>query len=179
MPITDNTAPPIGQRKTSTATRTPRKSVSEERKEAVEGLGQLAQVPLIATKQFADAATVGIHWPNVAKEISALADSQEAIARVIDPLIKIGPYTGLVTAVLPMLMQFAVNHGRVAAGAMGTVPANSLAAQMEASLAQVELEAMTQQLEAEKAAQQMRDQIKRQRKAMADAQASQAASVDD
>lgn len=145
----------------------------------MEGFGQLAQAPLIAFKKLADAATIGIHWPNVSREVASLADSQEAIAKVIDPLIKVGPYFGLVTAVLPMLMQIGVNHGRVPAGAMGTVPANSLSAQMEASLAQVEMEALQAQLEAEKMAQHMRDEIKLARKRMADAQASQLATVSD
>jgi len=75
-------------------------------------------------------------------------------------------------------MQIAVNHGRVAAGAMGTVPANSLAAQVEAGLAQAEMEALQTQLQAEQAAQAMRDQIRQQRKSMADSQASQAATVE-
>ena len=177
MPIVNAGPPPIGAKKAVTV-KAPKKTVNEERREALEGLGQLAQAPLIAFKQFSDAAAIGIHWPNVAREVASLADSQEVIAKFIDPLIKVGPYTGLITAVLPLVMQFAVNHGRVAAGAMGTVPANSLSAQMEASLAAVEMEALQRQLEAEKAAQAIRDEIKKARKQMADSQASQAASVD-
>jgi hypothetical protein len=157
---------------------TPKKSIKEQRKDALDGLGQLAQVPLLATKQFADAGAVGIHWPNISKELSELAESQEAIANFIDPLIKVGPYTGLVAAILPFFMQIAVNHGRVAAGAMGTVPANALSAQIEAGLAAAEMEALQTQLEAEKAAQQIRDRIKQQRKDMADSQASQATEVE-
>ena len=178
MPITSTPPPVASSRKTAATAKTAKKPVTEQRREALEGFGQLAQAPLIAFKQFADAAALGIHWPNVAREVASLADSQEVIAKFVDPLIKIGPYTGLVTAVLPMVMQFAVNHGRAPAGAMGTVPANSLAAQMEASLAAVEMEALRTQLEAEKAAEAMRNEIRRARKEMADSQASQAVSVD-
>ena len=179
MPITGTVPPPAtSARKTPVKAVTPKKPIAEQRREALEGFGQLAQAPLIAFRQLSDAATIGIHWPHVAREVASLADSQEVIAKFIDPLIKVGPYTGLVTAVLPMVMQFAVNHGRVAAGAMGTVPANSLAAQMEASLAAVEIESLRAQLEAEKAAQSMRDEIKRARKEMADSQALQVATVD-
>jgi len=177
MPITNAPPPVVGAKRTAS---TPKKttSVKDQRKEALEGIGQLAQVPLIAMKQFEDVGAFSVHWPNVAREVAELADSQEAIARVIDPLIKIGPYTGLVAAILPFAMQIAVNHGRVAAGAMGTVPANSLAAQVEAGLAQAEMEALQTQLQAEQAAQAMRDQIRQQRKSMADSQASQAATVE-
>lgn len=168
-----------GQKSASRSnTSSKKKTIQEERLDAINGLGQIAQVPLLATKQFADVGALSVHWPNVAKELAELADSQEVIARVIDPLIKVGPYTGLVAAILPFFMQIAVNHGRVAAGAMGTVPGNALAAQVEAGLAAAEMEALQAQLEAEKAAQSLRDDIKRARKQMADAQASQATTVE-
>jgi len=135
----------------------------EQREEAVAGFGQLAQAPLIALRQYADAGAIGLHWPKISHEIAALADSQEQVARLIDPLIKIGPYTGLITAILPFVLQIGVNHGRVPAGAMGTVPAASITAQVEASLAIIELEALQQQAEAEKSAQAMREQINKSR----------------
>jgi hypothetical protein len=119
-----------------------------------------------------------MHWPGISSELAGLAESQPAIANVIDPLIKVGPYTGLVMAVLPFLVQIGVNHGRLAAGAMGTVPGNSLSAQVEASLAQAELEALSAQLNAEKQAQKLRDEISLARKQMTDSLASQVATVE-
>jgi hypothetical protein len=181
MAIIDNTkAPPLKNttnRASSKPNATPKKSILEERTEALTGLGQLAQVPLIATKQYADAGAVGIHWPGVSKELAELAETQEEIAKFIDPLIKIGPYTGLVTAVLPLILQLAVNHGVTPAGAMGTVPANMLSAQVEASLAEQEMIALQAQLDAEKAAEEIRNKIKEQRRDMANSQASQATVV--
>jgi len=124
---------------------------------------------LIALKQYADAGAIGLYWPKISEEIADLAESQEQVGRLIDPLIKIGPYTGLITAVLPMILQIGVNHNRVPAGAMGTVPAASLTARVEASLAAVELEALQAQAEAEKAAADMREEINKSRHALADA----------
>lgn len=148
--------------------KTPKASLRTQREEAVAGLGQLAQAPLIALKQYADAGALGLYWPKISGEIASLADSQEQIARLIDPLIRIGPYTGLITSILPMILQIGVNHGRVPAGAMGTVPAASLTARVEASLTAIELEALRAQAEAEQAAQQMREQINSSRQALAD-----------
>src|SRR5580700_8256470 len=110
MPITSAPPPPRNTANISGASpskATPR--VTKEREEAVAQLGMFAQVPLIATKQLADAATIGIHWPKISHEVAVLAETQESIANVIDPLMKVGPYAALIAAALPMLMQLAVN----------------------------------------------------------------------
>jgi|ERR1700722_11410647 len=171
MPI-EITAPP--PRSTPNAPHSPAKRatprVTQEREEAVAQLGMFAQVPLMATKQLADAATVGLHWPKVAHEIAVLAETQEPIANLIDPLIKVGPYAGLIAAVLPMLLQIGVNHGRVKPGQMGTVPAISLESQMQTAMAQAELQALRTQQEAEEQAAAARAAIQKSRDAMNRAQ---------
>lgn len=178
MPFTNDSTPPSGARNTSSRPKTTKIPASRAaRTEALTGLGQLAQVPLIATKQHADAAVIGKYWGNISQEVATLAESQPAIAKFVDPLLNVGPYAGLVVAVLPMVLQVMVNHGIAQPGAMGTVPKNALAAQMEAELAQVELAAMQAQAQAEKAAQETRNQIELARRQVADSQASQAASV--
>lgn len=159
----------MGAAKTAAKAPTKKLSIKEQRTEAVAGLGQLAQVPLLAMKQYADAGAIGLYWPGISKEIAELAESQEAIAGVIDPLMKIGPYTGLVAAILPFFMQIAVNHGRVAPGSMGTVPASTLEAQIKTAMAQAELEALKTQQQAEQAARALRDEMEESRKALADA----------
>lgn len=179
MPIT-SAPPPMGgssAKRTSTTAKATQ-STKAKRVEAINGLGQLAQAPLLATKQYADAGAIGLHWGGIAEELATLAESQPAIAKFVDPLIKAGPYTGLVMAILPFAAQIAVNHGRIAAGAMGTQPGNSLAAQIEASLAQAEMESLSAQLAAEKAAQALRDEIRLARKQMSDSLASQVATVE-
>jgi hypothetical protein len=107
-----------------------------------------------------------MYWPKVAQELANLADSQEQVAKFIDPLIQIGPYTGLITALLPLVMQVGVNHGIMAPGGMGTVPASTLSAQVETSMAEQELQALQVQLQAEKAAHALRSEIAESRKAM-------------
>lgn len=146
-------------------------SLKEQRQDAITGLGQLAQVPLLATKQYADAGAVGMYWPGISKEIAELADTQPAIASVIDPLMKIGPYTGLVAAILPFLMQIAVNHNRVAPGSMGTVPATTLEAQIKTSMAESELHALQMQQEAEEQAARMRREMEESKRKLEMAQA--------
>lgn len=153
--------PNTSSKATSTA-RVPKSR--KERTEAVAALGQLAQVPLMATKQFADAGAVGAYWPNVAEEIAKLAESQPQIAAIVDPLMQVGPYAGLITAVLPLIMQIGVNHGRMTPGAMGTVPATTLSAQIEAGLAQQELQALRVQRQAEQEAMAMKTEIENERK---------------
>jgi hypothetical protein len=170
MPITNTAPAPNTTRNTSSATRVTVKvsATLKARTEALVGFGQLGQVPLIATRQYADCGAISLHWPHVAEEIAKLADSQPVIAKFIDPLIQIGPYTGLVTAVLPFILQIGVNHGVFAPGAMGTVPTVTLTAQVESSLAQQELEALYLQRDAEKAAAAIRREINEARAALAD-----------
>jgi len=167
MPVASAAPPPVRRPAVTADKPKPESQVTKDRREALSGFGQLAQVPLIALRMYADAGAVGIHVPGIARELAKLAETQEQVAAFVDPLIKAGPFTGLVTAVLPLILQLGVNHGRVAAGAMGTVPASSLSAQIEAALAQAELQALTQQAEAEQAAALMRQEIAESRRRMA------------
>lgn len=168
MPIV-NAPPPVVKKTASSVQRVAKESqLTKDRADALNGLGQLLQVPLIATKQHADAGAVSLYWPNIASEVAKLAESQPAIAKLIDPLIQIGPYTGLVMAVLPFVLQLGVNHKMVQPGAMGTVPAITLSSQVEASLAKQELEALTVQRDAEKASAALRQEIEESRKAVAE-----------
>ena len=171
MPVTNATAPPAHAAK-PTAAEKKASGLQKDRTDALTGLGQLAQAPLIATKQYADAGAVGLHWPGIATEIAKLAESEPRIANLIDPLIKVGPYTGLIAAILPFMLQFGVNHGRVQAGVMGTVPGSTLDAQIQLSLSKAELEALTLQLDAEQGAAAMREQIAESRRAMSNVVAS-------
>jgi hypothetical protein len=173
VPIT-NTAPALKSVKntSSTASKAEKaiQSITKDRAEALSGFGQLAQVPLIALKQYADCGAVSLYWEGIAGEVAKLAETQPAVANVIDPLIKVGPYTGLITAVLPFILQIGVNHKLLSPGAMGTVPATALSAQAESSLAKQELEALTVQRDAEKEAAAVRAEIAESRRALADVQ---------
>lgn len=133
--------------------------LTKDRREALTGLAQLAQVPLVAFRLYADAGAVGLHAPGIAREIAVLAETQPQVAALVDPLIKIGPYAALIAVTVPFLAQVGVNHGRIPAGTAGSVPAVTLTAQVEAGLAQAELEALQVQAAAEAEAARLREQI--------------------
>jgi len=148
MAIT-STPPPVKRTTANTTKVTTSASRKKDREEAVAGIGQLAQVPLVALGQLADAATIGMRWPAVAHEVAELADKDERIGKLCDVLLQVGPYAGLIAAVMPMAMQFMVNHGKVSAGSMGTVSPTVLEAQMKTAIMQMEMQAKRQQMEAE------------------------------
>lgn len=138
--------------------------ITSARAQAVTELGQFAQLPLMITHQYADVGAIQLHWPNVSQEIAKLADSNEQVAKIIDPLMQVGPYAGLITAVMPFAVQILVNHGRVTAGAGGSVSPTTLSSQVEASLAENELQALVIQRDAEAKAAQVRKEIETARK---------------
>jgi hypothetical protein len=166
MPITSSPPPTHGGNSGVAAVRKVSAAVTKKREEALADLGTLAQVPLIALKQYADVGAVNLHWPNVAREVAKLAEQEESIAKIIDPLMMVGPYAGLVSAVLPLILQLGVNHGRMSAGAMNTVPPSALGSQVEAAIAQQEVAALRVQLESEKEANAVRKEIDKARRDM-------------
>jgi hypothetical protein len=100
------------------------------------------------TGQYADAATVGMHFPPVAKELANIAETNEAIAKPIDFLIEIGPYGALIEAAIPLVMQILANHRLIKAEAMigsNIVPPEVLEAQMKAQVMRVQAQAMRDQ----------------------------------
>jgi hypothetical protein len=97
---------------------------------------------------FADAGALQIHWPNVARETASLADQDERIGKAIDYLVSAGPYAGLLTAVLPLGMQIAANHGRIdanaASGLGGVMPKEMLEAKVKADMEKAKAEFIRQ-----------------------------------
>jgi hypothetical protein len=166
MPIDMSAAVRAPQRKTTGSKATPTpvrvadfKTPTERRSEGLNGLGQLAQGVCLMFGLYADAATLGMHFPPVAKELANIAETNETIAKPIDFLIEIGPYGALIQAAAPLVMQMLANHRLIRADAMlgsDIVPPEVLEAQMKAQIMRVQAQAM-------------RDQ----QAAMADAQAAQ------
>lgn len=142
-------APPVksSRRGMPPVVETPR-SVRELREDGLNGLGQVGQGLLLAIKQYADAATVGIHWGNITPELAKLADQYEVLAKPIDLLIQIGPFGALIGTLLPFAAQLAANHRFISPGAMNTAPPEMLSAQMQTQLAKMQAE----MLKAQKAA---------------------------
>lgn len=127
------------------------RSVNQKRNEGLLGLAQIGQGILWMVGQYADAAAIGQHWPPVAQELANVADTSDFVAKPIDFLIEVGPYGGLIAALLPLGLQIAANHGWVDATKLvgqGVVPPDVLEAQMKAQVAKMQADAMRAQQEA-------------------------------
>ncbi len=103
------------------------------------------------TQQWADAAAIGQHFPNLAQELANVADANETIAKPIDFLIEVGPYGALIAAAMPLTLQILANHKVIDATKMigqGIVPPEVLESQMKAQVAKMQADAIRTQQEA-------------------------------
>lgn len=126
-------------------------SKAQVRHAGMMGIAQLAQGLCAVTGQYADAATIGKLFPPISVELATIADSNEVVAKPIDFLIEIGPYGGLIAAVLPFAMQIAANHKWVDASKLmsqGITPPEVLESQMKAEIFKAQAEAKKAQQEA-------------------------------
>lgn len=128
-------APPA--RRATAGTRAPRQSIGDQRQQAMMGLFQGGQAILLFAKQYADAVAVGQHAEPISREVSVLASTDDRVAKAVDSLLVVGPYTALVMAVLPLALQLGVNHGLLPPGKVpGTTDPRVLSTQMESELKQ-------------------------------------------
>jgi hypothetical protein len=122
------------------------RSKVEQRDEGLQGIAQLLQGICLITGQYADAATIGNHFPPFSRELAKIADTNETIAKPIDFLIEIGPYGALIAAGMPLIMQLLANHKVIpASGMSGVVPPEVLESQMKAQMARMQAQAMMEQ----------------------------------
>lgn len=123
-----------------------------ERIDAVDGIFQLAGLGCIMTGQYADAGAIDMHGHGVSVEVAELAAKNDGVAKVVDTLLQVGPYAGLVAAVMPLAMQLLANHKVVPAEKMsagGVVSPSVLEAQVKTAMAEQAMEAMRAQKEAQ------------------------------
>lgn len=110
----------------------------QEREDSVNGVLQTASFMCVLTGQYADSGALGLHGPRVAHELAVVAEDSEPIGNALDYLNKVGPYTSLILAVMPLVFQIAVNHGMGNAQAMagvGVQPPEQLAMQVQTQMA--------------------------------------------
>src|SRR5215467_16068543 len=144
-------APPRSQRG-ATAARTRASGKSAERREAVQGIFQLAGFGCIIMHQYADAGAIGMHSGPIVEELVSLSETNESVGKALDYLGQAGPYAGLIVAVMPLALQLAANHRLVKAEmiyAAGVVPPQALESQVKADMARQASEALRAQQEAE------------------------------
>jgi hypothetical protein len=109
--------------------------LTDQRAQAVQGLFQIAGTVCVFTKQYADAAAIGTYSQDIAQEVAVLAAADDKVAKAVDSLLTVGPYSALVMAALPLAMQLAVNHGLLPADKVpGTTNPKVLSAKMEAEM---------------------------------------------
>lgn len=120
--------------------------------------------------QKADSQALAIHGPSIATETAELAETQPQVAKVIDLWAAVGPYAGILTATLPLVLQLAVNHGKLPkslSGQFGVTDPAVLEAQADASMARKAAEMLEEQNRARREAQ---EQLTRAQQAFAEAQ---------
>lgn len=123
-------------------------TIDERRTEAVEGVFQIAQYICLGFANFRDAGAIGRHAPAMTEQTVLLADRNKQVADKVDLLIQVGPYTGLIAAGLPFVMQILVNHGVFSAEKFanaGVVTPESLEYEMKTALMKQQMEAMREQ----------------------------------
>lgn len=122
------------------------------REEAANGIFQLAGFGLIMTKNYADAGALGKHSPKVSHELALLSEKNEGVGKILDYMTEAGPYAGLITALMPLVLQIMVNHNMLKAESLagsGVVAPEALSAQVKADMARETAEALKAQRAAE------------------------------
>lgn len=127
------------------------KSIDELRQEALDGLLQLGQFGCLAFGDFADAGAIGVFGPPMATETVNLAKDNEKVAEKVDLLLKVGPYAGLIAAIVPFLAQLMVNHKIFKAdhfGNAGVMEPEMLETRMKTEMLHKAAEVRREQMEA-------------------------------
>lgn len=140
------------------------RTVTDRRAEGLLGLGQLGQGLCLLFGNYTDAATIGMHAPNMAPEIAKLGESNDFIAKGLDFLIDVGPYGGVIAVTLPFVLQLAANHKMINAGMLsgqGVVAPEVLDAKMRADMARQQAEAAKAQQQAMIEAQRAQEEYER------------------
>jgi hypothetical protein len=147
--------------KTSAARKTPQplRDPTDAREQGLLGIFQVAAAICVMRGLYPDAGACSVHGPAISREAAILAQSNEGIARGLDYLIQMGPYSALLTAILPFGLQIAANHGRIDAGkaaGLGIMDPAALEAKVKADVEQQKLAFMQQAKDAKEAAEKAR-----------------------
>jgi hypothetical protein len=126
----------------------------KDREEGVNGLFQIGQLACIMTGNWADAGAFETHGPNVSRETAQLGARYEKVGKSLDILSQVGPFTAIIGAVVPLILQIAANHNKIPAdkvAGFGVVTPTILEAQQKMQMQQMEMQARAAQRRQEEA----------------------------
>lgn len=146
LDLSTKTPPPL---KRSSGTETKRSSPKpsqpsqrDVREDGLNGLFQLAGGLSLMFGQWADAGACSTHGPNISREAAELAEKYPKVGGILDYITAVGPFAGLLTAVLPFGLQILVNHNRMPAhpalSSIGVLPAEMLASKAQAEVMEMQ-----------------------------------------
>src|SRR6516164_1380644 len=150
MPVTVAAAPP--PKKTITAAKSPVAipKKTKERADGLAGIGQLLSAGLLFARQHADAGAVYKFWHDISLESAKIAEDNAKFGEFLDSLTAVGPYAGLITAALPLVMQVMVNHDKMevtSVANLGCVSKETMRAQVQKEIMAAEMQAMREKME--------------------------------
>ncbi len=122
------------------------------RTEGLAGIAQLAMFGSLIKGNMADVGAISMYAPKLCEESAILAEKNENFGRTLDFIAMAGPYTALLTAAVPFVLQIAANHKRLdpaLAAHFGVLSPEVLAARARKELAEMELRAKLEQQAAE------------------------------
>lgn len=140
------------------------------RQEALNGVLQIGQLVTVGMGQLADAGAIGMFGPPMVNETVKLAENNAKVARMVDLLVEVGPYAGILAAGIPFLAQILVNHKVIPAETFanaGVVTPDILAEQMKMTLMKQALEAQREQMRMMAEMQAMKEEMENEQRARA------------
>lgn len=152
---------PVPPRKESVTDNSP-DTIENLREEAANGFFQMAGLGCIIFSQFSDAGAINMHGPAISHVAAKMAKTNELMAKGLDSLLTVGPYTEIIGVTLPLVLQLLVNHkvmpAEMVAGA-NVVRPEVLESQVKTQLAMQAMEAMKMQQAAEQEMAKMREEM--------------------
>jgi hypothetical protein len=147
--VASNVAPPkkVTPKPTpapSKKTETDVSKIQKEREDGLNGFFQVFSAISIMTGNWADAGAYTMHGPNVSRETAVLGGKYERVGNALDALSQVGPFTAILGAAMPLILQIAANHNRIPASKMaslGVVNPEILESQMKMEAQRQEMEA--------------------------------------
>lgn len=158
MPVTSiNSGPPPKKTtpppKKTTPVPTEINKIQKEREDGLNGIFQVVSAISIMMGQWADAGAYNIHGPNVSRETAALGARYEKVGSALDALSQVGPFTAILGAAMPLVLQLAANHNKLPAeklASLGVVSPEVLESQMRMEALRQEMDMRAQMDEMKK-----------------------------